>query len=117
MGEAVSCGPGSYTGLRIGVSMAKGICYGRGVKLIAVPPPGHVFGLDRFIWGLRSLIVFASSLYNRSTTKSSVFHDFLCISIRFGVLQKSEVCLLAVSFAVFVNFCRNRGDFAGKRCL
>ena len=34
---AVSCGPGSYTGLRIGVSMAKGICYGRNVKLIAVP--------------------------------------------------------------------------------
>lgn len=34
---AVSCGPGSYTGLRIGVSMAKGICYGRDVKLISVP--------------------------------------------------------------------------------
>ena len=34
---AVSCGPGSYTGLRIGVSMAKGICYGRQAKLIAVP--------------------------------------------------------------------------------
>ena len=34
---AVSSGPGSYTGLRIGVSMAKGICYGRGLKLISVP--------------------------------------------------------------------------------
>jgi len=34
---AVSCGPGSYTGLRIGVSMAKGICYGRGLKLIGIP--------------------------------------------------------------------------------
>ena len=34
---AVSCGPGSYTGLRIGASMAKGICYGRGIPLIALP--------------------------------------------------------------------------------
>ena len=34
---AVSSGPGSYTGLRIGTSMAKGICYGRGLKLIGVP--------------------------------------------------------------------------------
>ena len=34
---AVSEGPGSYTGLRIGVSMAKGVAYGRGVPLLAVP--------------------------------------------------------------------------------
>lgn len=34
---AVSCGPGSYTGLRIGASMAKGVCYGRDLKLIALP--------------------------------------------------------------------------------
>lgn len=34
---AVSMGPGSYTGLRIGVSVAKGICYGAGIPLIAIP--------------------------------------------------------------------------------
>lgn len=34
---AVSMGPGSYTGLRIGVSMAKGICYGHDIPLVAVP--------------------------------------------------------------------------------
>lgn len=33
---SVSGGPGSYTGLRIGVSMAKGICYGLGIPLIAI---------------------------------------------------------------------------------
>ncbi len=33
----VSAGPGSYTGLRIGVSSAKGLCYGLGIPLLSVP--------------------------------------------------------------------------------
>jgi tRNA threonylcarbamoyladenosine biosynthesis protein TsaB len=33
---AVSSGPGSYTGLRIGTSTAKGICYARNIPLIAI---------------------------------------------------------------------------------
>lgn len=33
---AVSAGPGSYTGLRIGASVAKGFCYARRLPLIAV---------------------------------------------------------------------------------
>ncbi len=34
---AVSKGPGSYTGLRIGVSAAKGLCYSQDIPLISVP--------------------------------------------------------------------------------
>lgn len=33
---ALSQGPGSYTGLRIGTSIAKGICYGMNIPLISV---------------------------------------------------------------------------------
>ena len=33
---AISRGPGSYTGLRIGVSLAKGLCYAAGIPLLAV---------------------------------------------------------------------------------
>lgn len=33
---AISSGPGSYTGLRVGASIAKGMCYSLGIPLIAI---------------------------------------------------------------------------------
>ncbi len=35
----VSMGPGSYTGLRVGSSTAKGLCFGAGIPLIALGTP------------------------------------------------------------------------------
>lgn len=34
---SVSLGPGSYTGLRIGLSMAKGLCFSKDIPLIGIP--------------------------------------------------------------------------------
>ena len=47
---SVSKGPGSYTGLRIGVSVAKGICYALDIPLMAVNT------LDALVHGFQSLL-------------------------------------------------------------
>ena len=41
---AVGKGPGSYTGLRVGVSTAKGLCFGAGIPLVSVGT------LDTLVW-------------------------------------------------------------------
>lgn len=47
---AVSKGPGSYTGLRIGVSLAKGICFALNKPLIAIGSlDSMVYGVEHFI--------------------------------------------------------------------
>lgn len=43
----ISMGPGSFTGLRVGVSTAKGLCFGAGLPLIAVG------SLDTLVWQAR----------------------------------------------------------------
>lgn len=50
---AVSKGPGSYTGLRIGVSTAKGLCYGLGIPLLAI---NSLKALANMVQGFEGLI-------------------------------------------------------------
>ena len=47
---AVSAGPGSYTGLRIGASTAKGLAWAHGVPLVAVP------SLEALAWGAQDVL-------------------------------------------------------------
>lgn len=51
---AVSKGPGSYTGLRIGVSVAKGIAYGASIPLIGIETTLAMF------WGLAGSQTFSA---------------------------------------------------------
>lgn len=55
---AVSSGPGSYTGLRIGVSVAKGLCFGLGIPLI----------------GIHSLDIMASAAICRQASNEDVLY-------------------------------------------
>jgi tRNA threonylcarbamoyladenosine biosynthesis protein TsaB len=57
----VSKGPGSYTGLRIGVSTAKGLCYALDKPLIAIGT------LQALAWGARQQIQSISSPVNEKT--------------------------------------------------
>lgn len=56
-GVALSKGPGSYTGLRIGTSTAKGLCYGLDIPLIAINTlEAMAFHVSRFIQNPKSLL-------------------------------------------------------------
>lgn len=72
---SVSLGPGSYTGLRIGISTAKGICYALQKPLIVVPT------LKTLAWAMRqsvdadSNMVFAPMLDARRMDAYTTVYD------------------------------------------
>lgn len=61
---AVSAGPGSFTGLRIGAALAKGICFENKPKLIAVPT------LEAIAFSLKNIAKNNSDIQILTLTKS-----------------------------------------------
>ncbi len=88
---AVSCGPGSFTGLRIGVAAAKGIALGLGVPCVGVD---SLLGLAYNLIDLNSVIVCAVLDARRNTVYTALFNieNFKVIRCcEDGVLEKEEL--------------------------
>ena len=80
---AVSGGPGSYTGLRIGVSIAKGLCYASGLPMISIPAlealAHHVINLPDILGNRNDLPVLYCPMIDarRMEVYTAIYNDHL----------------------------------------
>jgi len=92
---AVSKGPGSYTGLRIGVSAAKGICFALDVPLISVPT---LSSLANSIKNKKGEYIIPMIDARRMEVYSSVFDD------EYNQIRETKAEIIdEVSFSEFLN--------------
>lgn len=111
---ALSAGPGSYTGLRVGSSTAKGICFGAGVPLISVGT------LDVLAWqGLALLPAGCSRIIPMIDARRMEVYA-ACYELRNGVpVRLTEVAPIVIDENSFADFFAQGpvcliGDGAGK---
>ena len=112
---AVSKGPGSYTGLRIGVSAAKGLCFAIDVPLIAIPTlealahqavveNGYIIPmLDARRLEVYAA-VFSSDNYQIRETKAEVLDE----NSYDGYLKTTKVCFIGDGVEKFKALCKHK---------
>ena len=104
----VSKGPGSYTGLRVGVSTAKGLCFGSGKPLLAVGTLDTLVAQADEIGGIKYIIPMIAA--RRMEVYTAVFENGVQIT------ETSPMIIDETSFAEYLEQgpCLFIGDGAGK---
>jgi tRNA threonylcarbamoyladenosine biosynthesis protein TsaB len=106
---AVSKGPGSYTGLRIGVSVGKGIAYASSVPLISIETTLSMFlGFTAMVkdkYGISQTDLFCPALDARRMEIYYSVYDVTgrtVINIRTGIVDKDFMSDIPVSSRIFI---------------
>lgn len=101
---AYSSGPGSYTGLRIGLSVAKGICYGMSIPLIDVSTLQHIASTQQAPYCFPMIDARRMEVYGALLDANNEFEmeSFACIVDKYNwtdILSDRKVCFLGNGMA------------------
>ncbi|MEZ4777791.1 MAG: tRNA (adenosine(37)-N6)-threonylcarbamoyltransferase complex dimerization subunit type 1 TsaB [Flavobacteriaceae bacterium] len=114
---AISKGPGSYTGLRIGVSSAKGLCYSLGIPLLSIPTlyvlMKEVEATTNFIIPMldaRRMEVYAA-VYNTKEEIRVTKAEILTENSFLEFLEKGTVSFIGSGVEKFKEICNHQNAF------
>ncbi|MHA7056014.1 tRNA (adenosine(37)-N6)-threonylcarbamoyltransferase complex dimerization subunit type 1 TsaB [Aquimarina sp. M1] len=112
---AVSKGPGSYTGLRIGVSAAKGLCYGLDIPLVSVNTLQALALQVELTKGkvvpmidARRMEVYSAVFSNRYEQVRPVEAEVLTEASYQSYLQEDKVYFIGNGVAKFAKICNHK---------
>jgi tRNA threonylcarbamoyladenosine biosynthesis protein TsaB len=112
---AVSKGPGSYTGLRIGVSAAKGLCFAMDIPLISIPTLEALAhqavienGLIIPMLDARRLEVYAAVFSSENDQIRETKAEVLDKNSYYDYLKTNNVCFIGDGVEKFKALCKHK---------
>ena len=112
---AVSKGPGSYTGLRIGVSAAKGLCFAMDIPLISIPTLEALAhqavienGLIIPMLDARRLEVYAAVFSSENDQIRETKAEVLDKNSYYNYLKINNVCFIGDGVEKFKALCKHK---------